>query len=165
MSCDVGKLTEGRVGEPFRHFSYVTTHSPTHPSLYLRHSSFFNPFVASPTSQFILQPSFRFSYVTSSSLNRETTVWTCACSLCMSPTLQMVVLIRNNSVTSFCEECVYWRVLGFQLTPPHIFSARTLMPGFSNVRYRFYSDIDRLTAVLALHERKIVHPFDKYLLT
>ena len=40
-----------------------------------------------------------------------------------------------------------------------------LMPGFSNVRYRFYSDIDRLTAVLALHERKIAHPFDKCLLT
>ena len=40
-------------------------------------------------------------------------------------------------------------------------SADLLMPGTSNVRYRFYSDIDRLTAVLALHERKIVHPFDK----
>ena len=40
-----------------------------------------------------------------------------------------------------------------------------LMPGFSNVRYRFYSDIDRLTSVLALHERKIAHPFDKCLLT
>ena len=39
------------------------------------------------------------------------------------------------------------------------------MPGFSNVRYRFYSDIDRLTAVLALHERKIAHRFDKCLLT
>ena len=39
------------------------------------------------------------------------------------------------------------------------------MPGFLNVRYRFYSDIDRLTAVLALHERKIAHPFDKCLLT
>ena len=47
----------------------VTTHSPTLPSLYLRHSSFSNPPVASPTSQFILQPFFRFSYVTSSSLN------------------------------------------------------------------------------------------------
>ena len=35
------------------------------------------------------------------------------------------------------------------------------MPGFSNVRYRFYGDIDRLTAVLALHECKIAHPFDK----
>ena len=35
------------------------------------------------------------------------------------------------------------------------------MSGFSNVRYRFYSDIGRLTAVLALHEREIAHPFDK----
>ena len=55
--------------QPFRHFTYITTHSPTHPSLYLRHSSFSNPSVASPTSQFILQPFFRFSCVRSSSLN------------------------------------------------------------------------------------------------
>ena len=41
----------------------------TLPSLYLRHSSLSNPSVASSTSQFILQPFFRFSYVTSSSLN------------------------------------------------------------------------------------------------
>ena len=61
MSCDVGK--------PFRHFTYVTNHSPTLPSLYLRHSSFSKPSVASPTSQFILQPFFRFSYAISSSLN------------------------------------------------------------------------------------------------
>ena len=66
--------------QPFRHFTYVTTHSPTIPtlhlhhnsfsilpSLYLRYSSFSNTFVASPTSQFILQPFFCFSYVTSSS--------------------------------------------------------------------------------------------------
>ena len=72
-----------------RHFTYVTTHSPTLPSLYLRHSSFSNPSFASPmsqlcsfsnlsvtslrhnsfsnrsvalhTSQLILQPFFRFS--------------------------------------------------------------------------------------------------------
>ena len=56
-------------------------HSPTFPSLHLRHSSFSNPSVlylrhssfsnssiASPTSQLILQPLFRFSYVTGSSL-------------------------------------------------------------------------------------------------
>ena len=43
------------------------THSPTFPSFHLRHSSFSNPSVASPTSQLILQPFFRFSYVTSSS--------------------------------------------------------------------------------------------------
>ena len=55
--------------QTFSHFTFVTTHSPTLPSLYLRHSSFFNPSVASPTSQFILQPFVRFSYVTSSSLN------------------------------------------------------------------------------------------------
>ena len=55
--------------QPFCHFTYVTTHSPTLPSLYLRHSSFSQPSVASPTSQFILQPIFRFSYVTSFSLN------------------------------------------------------------------------------------------------
>ena len=52
----------------FHHFTYVTTHSPTLPSLYLHHSSFSNPSVASPTWQFILQTFFRFSYVTSSSL-------------------------------------------------------------------------------------------------
>ena len=55
--------------QPFHHFTYITTHSPTIPSLYLRHSSFSNLSVASPTSQFILQPFFRFFYVTSSSLN------------------------------------------------------------------------------------------------
>ena len=49
--------------QPFRHFTYVTSHSPTLPSLYLRHSSFSNRFVDSPTSQLILQPFFRFSYV------------------------------------------------------------------------------------------------------
>ena len=53
----------------FRHFTYVTTHSPTLPSLHLLHSSFSNPSIASPKSQFILQPFIRFSYVTSSSLN------------------------------------------------------------------------------------------------
>ena len=56
--------------QAFHHFTYVTTHSPTLPSLYLRHSSS-NPFVASPTSQFIPQPFFSFSYVTSSSHNEQ----------------------------------------------------------------------------------------------
>ena len=53
--------------QPFRLFTYVTTHSPTLPSFYLHHSSFSNPSVASPTSQLILQPFFCFSYVTGSS--------------------------------------------------------------------------------------------------
>ena len=63
MSCDVGEVTERLENELF---TYVTTHSPTLPSLYLRHSSFSNPSVASCTSQIILQPFFRFSYVTGS---------------------------------------------------------------------------------------------------
>ena len=61
----------------YRHFTYVTTHSPTLPSFYLRHNSFPNPSVDSPTSQFIFQPFFRFSYATSSSLNSpgESPMW------------------------------------------------------------------------------------------
>ena len=72
MNCDVGEPTEDlqiSFSNLYRPFTYVTTHSPTLPSLYLRHSSFCKPSVASPTSQFILQPIFRFSYVTSFSLN------------------------------------------------------------------------------------------------
>ena len=68
--------------QPFCHFTYVTAHSPTlplltyitahsptFPSLHLSHNSFSNPYFALPTSQLILQPFFRFSCVTSSSLN------------------------------------------------------------------------------------------------
>ena len=64
-SCDVVKPTEGSlIQQAFRHFTYVTTHSPTLPSLsyftvhsstlpllHLRHSSFSNPSFASPTPQ------------------------------------------------------------------------------------------------------------------
>ena len=69
ISCDVAEVTERLENEQSYVTSYVTTNSPTLPSLYLRHSSFSKPSVASPTSQFILQPFFRFSYFTSSSLN------------------------------------------------------------------------------------------------
>ena len=37
--------------QPFHRFTYITAHSPTLPQLHLRHSSFYNPSVASPTSQ------------------------------------------------------------------------------------------------------------------
>ena len=37
--------------QPFPRFTYVTAHSPTLPSLYLRHSSFSKPSFGSPTSQ------------------------------------------------------------------------------------------------------------------
>ena len=53
--------------QPFCHFTYITAHSSTLPSLYLCHSSFTNLSVASPISQLILQPFFCFSYVTGSS--------------------------------------------------------------------------------------------------
>ena len=47
--------------------SFVTAHSPTLPSLYLRHSSFSNTSAALPTSQLILQPFRCFAYVTAHS--------------------------------------------------------------------------------------------------
>ena len=63
--------------QPFRRFTYVKAHSPTIPcftyvnaysptlpSLHLRHRSFSNSSVASPTSQIIIQPFRRFTYVT-----------------------------------------------------------------------------------------------------
>ena len=49
--------------------------------------------------------------------NKETTVWTDAFSLYMSPTRQMAVSICNNSVASICEECVLWRMFGFIWLP------------------------------------------------
>ena len=41
-----------------------SAHSPTFPSLHLRHNSFSNPSVALPKSQLILQPFRCFTYVT-----------------------------------------------------------------------------------------------------
>ena len=77
MSCDIGEVMESLENEnqlwcrwsdelilqAFNHFTYVTadSHSPSFPSPHLRHSSFSNPSVASPTSQLILQSFFRFS--------------------------------------------------------------------------------------------------------
>ena len=65
MSCGVGEVTERfwewaeliviltaeLILQVFRHFTYVTAHSPTLPLLHLRHSSFSNPSFTSPTSQ------------------------------------------------------------------------------------------------------------------
>ena len=90
--------------QPFRHFTDVTTHSPTLPSFYLRHSSLSNPSVASPTSQFILQPFFRFSYVTSSSLNSPgeppmNDLW-------YRHALKPILLLLNStSVITFVKKC------------------------------------------------------------
>ena len=65
--------------------------------------------------------------------NKETTVRNCAFSLCMFPTLQMAVSISNNSVASFCEEYVLWRVFDFHLTAPHTCMLRYTLPTVSGV--------------------------------
>ena len=49
-NISVTSSTSQLILQPFRRFIYVTAHSPTIPSLYLRHSSCSNPSVASPTS-------------------------------------------------------------------------------------------------------------------
>ena len=75
MSCDVGEVTESLENEPSSFsklsapFTYITAHSPTLPSLYLRHNSFSNPSIASPTSQLILivQSFSHFTYATAHS--------------------------------------------------------------------------------------------------
>ena len=51
--------------------------------------------------------------------SKETTVWTPAFSLCISLTLQKALSIRNNSVASFFEEGVLWRVFSFHLNAPY----------------------------------------------
>ena len=56
-----------RMKQPIRRFTYVTALNPTLPLLHLRHSSFYNPQVASNTSQLILKPFRRFTYVTAHS--------------------------------------------------------------------------------------------------
>ena len=53
--------------QPFHHFTYVTTHSPTLLLLYLCHSSFSNSSIPSPMSQHIPQPSRRFTYISAHS--------------------------------------------------------------------------------------------------
>ena len=76
-NLSVASHTSQFILQPFRRFTYATAHLPTLSLLHLRHSSFSNPsvalpttqlifqrFVASPTSQFILQPFRRFTYVT-----------------------------------------------------------------------------------------------------
>ena len=60
MTCNIGKAAECLENE-------AQPHPPTLTSLHLRHSSFFNPSVAPPTSQHILQPFRCFTYITCTS--------------------------------------------------------------------------------------------------
>ena len=79
MSCDVGEATEELENE-----------------LYLRHSSFSNPSVASPTSQIILKSFRRFNYVTDHLLPFR--CFTCV--TVYSPTL-LSLLLRHKILTLF----------------------------------------------------------------
>ena len=112
MSSEVGKATERFENELrlLRHFTYVSTHSQTLPSLYLRHSSFSNPSVASPTvtvhspthpllhltSQLILQPFRCFTYCHSSFSNPSVASPTVTAH---SPTLPLLHL-RHDSFSN-----------------------------------------------------------------
>ena len=62
-NLSVTSRTSQLILQPFRGFTYVTTHSRTLPWLYLRHSSFSNLSVALRMSQLILQPFRCFTYV------------------------------------------------------------------------------------------------------
>ena len=56
-NLSVTSPTSQLILQPFPRFTYITAHSITLPLLHLRHSSFSNPFFASPKSQ-------DFTYVT-----------------------------------------------------------------------------------------------------
>ena len=68
-NLSVNSPTSQFILQHFFRFSCVTSsaHSPTFPSLHLRHNSFSNPSVALPTSQLILQPFRCFIHVTTHS--------------------------------------------------------------------------------------------------
>ena len=91
-----------------------SAHSPTFPSLHLRHNSFSNPL---SISQFILHPFFRFSYVTSSSLNSPE-----LCSLSnlsvTSPTSQLIL----KPFRCFTYVTVYSPTLVSLLLPHKLFT-------------------------------------------
>ena len=83
MSYDVGEVTERLENELCCiSLSMSSAHSPTFPSLHLRHNSFSNLPVALPTSQLVLQPFHCFTYVT-----------------VHSPTL-VSLLLRHNSFSN-----------------------------------------------------------------
>ena len=94
--------------KPFRRFTYITAHSLTLPSLHLSHTSFFNPSVASPTSQLILQLFRRFNYVTAHSLTlpslhlRHSSFYNPFCRLPTSPEEPPMHLFKfGHKITDF----------------------------------------------------------------
>ena len=67
ICCDIAEVTKSLENEQssfskLHCFTYVTAHCPTLLLLYLYHSSYSNPSIASSTSQLILQPFCYFTY-------------------------------------------------------------------------------------------------------
>ena len=129
MSCDVGEAAEGlenelrrrwsdgKLGEwalliiqVFRHFTYVTAHASSFPSLHLRHSSFSNPSVASPTSHLILQPFFCFSYVTGFSLTSPAEPPMVQIRLFLHPVVDSKLVHEGMKLSKVFQSCylTYW---------------------------------------------------------
>ena len=90
MSCDVGEVTE--------RLEMSSAHSPTLPSLHLRHSSFSNPSVPSPTSHLALQPFCRFIYASHALHQRH---------LASRPLVRPPLELISRYVTEFYKENVY----------------------------------------------------------
>ena len=92
-------------------YSHSRAHSPTFPSLHLRHNSFSNPSVASPTSQIILQPLFPFSYVTGFSLTppgEPPMVCVCVC-VCVFVCLCVCLCVCVSVCVCVCVK-LFWSV-------------------------------------------------------
>ena len=131
--------------QPFHHCTYVTTHSPTLPSLYLRHSSFsnlsvtslcsFSNFsVTSSTSQLILKPFRRYTYVTAHSPTlpllhlRHSSFSNLSFASSTSQALHLIHLVsrpcwyQNNEQSSFSNLFVTSPTLQLILQPFHCFT-------------------------------------------
>ena len=177
MSYDVGSATEGLENElwrrwsdgefgewaelivvvivelilqAFRDFTYVTAHSPTLPSLYLRHSSFSNTSVSSPTSQLLLQPFVRFSEQSSFSKLSVT-----------SPTSQLILqpFRRFTYATAQSPTLPILHLHHSSFSNPFFaFMSRAHSPSFSSLNLRhgsFYNPSFTSSTSQALHLRHL----------
>ena len=88
-----------------------------------RNRPHFSAFLCLPPPPMLDEHTLNYAHLQS---NKETTLWTCAFSLCMSPTLQMAVSICNKSVARYCDKCVLWRVFDFHWTAPYILGLANL---------------------------------------
>ena len=114
-----------------------SAHSPTFPSLHLRHNSFSNTSVSSPTSQLILKPFPRLTYVTT-----------------LSPTLPLLHLCHN----SFSNPSLAWPTSQLILQP---FCCLTYVTAHSPTLLSFYlchSSFSNPSVILSMSQL-ILQPF------